>query len=102
MLAAIPQVKGVVEIWRIIALVVLEDGLQFVERFHGLRFWRGGSFVLVPQGDDFRAQWRVEVARQGMQVVALLRRLSDVDTQNDWIEFEQWESRRRFPAHHGK
>ncbi|MCY1521082.1 hypothetical protein D9M68_558810 [compost metagenome] len=74
-LLAVAEVEFVVEVRRVRALVVLQQGLELVERLHRLRFGRLGFLVLVPQCEDARAQRRVERAREHLQVFALLRAL---------------------------
>ncbi|QDE92681.1 hypothetical protein BHS06_28925 [Myxococcus xanthus] len=68
--ASVAQIEGVVEVRRVLALVVLQEGLQFVEGLHRLGFGRLGPRVLVPEGEDALAQGRVESAGEVQQVGA--------------------------------
>src|SRR6266542_5519372 len=53
-LLAVGEVERVIEVRRILALRVLEDGLQLVETFGQSRLRRAGRLVFIPQRDDLR------------------------------------------------
>src|SRR5512138_2258881 len=50
--ASVREVERVVEVGGVLALGVLQDGLELVEPLGEPSLRRGGSLVLVPQGDD--------------------------------------------------
>ena len=79
---AIIEIEGVVEIFRIATLVVLQDGLEFVERASRSRFVRTRAVVVVPilkktflqagwQGGDQRRKVRALTVRFGLRGILL-------------------------------
>src|SRR3954469_11397646 len=75
-LAAVGQVEAVVEVRRVGALRVLQDGFQLVERLGEPRLGGGGGLVLVPQLGDLVAQPGRERLQEAQQVAALVGRLA--------------------------
>src|SRR6478672_3119806 len=73
--APVVEVEGVVEVRGVLAMGVLQDGLELVEALGQARLGRGGGLVLVPQGDDVVLQGGRKRSGETQQVGTLLPRL---------------------------
>jgi hypothetical protein len=72
---SVGQVERVIEVRRVRALVVLDDGFQLVQGLDGLRLGGACGFVFVPQRQEFGLQVLRQRLHQRDQVLALVCRL---------------------------